>query len=194
MKSTPTPQFYVGGSPEIDVVFPEEDESSVILPKIDGIPPCANGSTFCESFVPYPKEKVKEIMQKYNVFKEFFGVDEPPEEFETRDDSQTQFVCSSMKYTVFPVLAKNTRSEFKFIVNNKEEGYAQGVQVEICSRENKPCDVVNAPNGLITTCKQKYMKRRLLSIDDEGVPQLDTFLLPWACACSCLANFPTERG
>ncbi|XP_023011587.1 protein spaetzle-like [Leptinotarsa decemlineata] len=175
----------------VDVLFPEsdEDEPGLILPNIDGTPPCAKGSTFCENFDPYPSEKVKEILEKHKVNKEFFGVDELQDEFGARDDPDDKFVCPSVKSTIYPKVAINRKYKWKYIVNQKEQGYAQGVQVEICRKKNEPCDMVGAPNGFITTCKQKYINRHLLSLNSYGVLEQDTFQLPSSCDCSYKVDY-----
>ncbi|KAG5885339.1 hypothetical protein JTB14_014358 [Gonioctena quinquepunctata] len=147
-----------------DMIFPDSGEDTfVVVPRLDGRPPkCAEQEkTFCENFDPYPHEQLKDILEKHSVNKEFFGMDEPPEEFSSRDDEEDIFVCSSISKTIFPKIGKNKHNKWKLIVNQKEDGYVQGVRVELCRSFGKPCDVIgDAPNGYITSCRQKYIYRR----------------------------------
>lgn len=39
------------------------------------------------------------------------------------------------------------------------------------------------PLGYKTVCKQKYIYRKLVALDEEGKPITDTFPLPSCCSC-----------
>lgn len=51
------------------------------------------------------------------------------------------------------------------------------------------CDLIGElPDGYETSCKQKYIYRRLLSVGDEGDPVVDSFEIPSACCCAYKRN------
>ncbi|XP_074029040.1 uncharacterized protein isoform X2 [Leptinotarsa decemlineata] len=57
------------------------------------------------------------------------------------------------------------------------------------SRPDKPCDIlVDLPAGYTTSCKQKYIYRRLLALDGSGSVYPDSFQIPTACCCSYTRN------
>ncbi|KAJ8931656.1 hypothetical protein NQ314_015413, partial [Rhamnusium bicolor] len=52
-----------------------------------------------------------------------------------------------------------------------------------------PCDIIGeVPEFFITSCKQKFVYSRLLSLSDLGSPSPDTFQLPSACCCAYKKN------
>ncbi|XP_045468642.1 protein spaetzle-like isoform X2 [Harmonia axyridis] len=174
---------------EKEVVFP--DEYDVIfdpLPRINGIPKCSNGDTFCENFETYPKHHLRQILAQKESLREFFGKDEEAPFIVNRHgglEESVNYLCPAVERTVFPKIGKNKNNKWKYIINQGEDGYIQGVRVETCRRRNAPCDIISElPLGYITSCKQKYIYRRLLSVSDLGAPTPDTFQLPSACCCS----------
>lgn len=57
-------------------------------------------------------------------------------------------------------------------------------------RPKRACELFgDLPNGYVTYCKQKYIYRRLISVDVDGVPKVDTFPIPSACCCAYRRNF-----
>lgn len=63
--------------------------------------------------------------------------DEEEEEVVERFGDVERFICASINKVIFPQGAKNTKNEWKFIVNQMDEGYIQGVRVEECVRYEK---------------------------------------------------------
>ncbi|XP_049820214.1 protein spaetzle isoform X2 [Aethina tumida] len=181
------------GSSEQEVVFPDEyDMTFDPVPKIDGTPKCANGLTFCEEFDAYPYHHVKDILEEEHVHKDLFGKDDVPFEITNRiGEDEDVFVCRASQRTIYPKLGKNKNNKWKFIINQDDtDGYIQGIRVETCVREGNTCDVIgDLPSGFTTSCKQKYVYRRLLSLTENGKPVPDTFLLPSACCCAYKRNF-----
>lgn len=129
----------MAGNHEQDIVFPDDIEF-VPLPKIDGVPKCADNMPFCETFDRYPYHHLQEVLNTNNVYKDLFGVDEVPQ-FANRigDDGvmeeEEMFVCKSVTKTIYPKLGKNKDSQWKYIINQgKDERFIQGVRVEMCQR------------------------------------------------------------
>ncbi|CAH0552734.1 unnamed protein product [Brassicogethes aeneus] len=171
-----------------EVVFPDSYEMIFEpVPRIDGSPKCADGSTFCETFDTYPYYHLKDILKKNEAYKDLFGKDEEPSEITNRlGEDEDMFVCRSFERTIYPKVGKNKSNKWKFIINQGDsDGYIQGVRVETCRSQGSACDIIgDLPNGYVTACKQKYVYRRMLSISDNGRPFPDTFLLPSACCCA----------
>jgi hypothetical protein len=175
---------------EQDIIFP--DTYQVIfenVPKINGPPKCAKSNTFCEDFDSYPYHHVRDVLKRKRVRNDLFGKDEPPDEqysITNRNGDFESFVCTSLSKTVFPRIGKNKNNKWKYIINQEEtEGYIQGIRIEVCRKEGSACDLIgDGVNGYITSCKQKYMLRRLMSLSENGDPAPDTFQLPSACCCS----------
>ncbi|XP_018564202.1 protein spaetzle isoform X2 [Anoplophora glabripennis] len=178
-----------GGLSEQDIIFPDSFELIYEpIPRIDGAPKCADGSTFCENFDSYPYLHLKDILRTHKINKDFFfGEDEMPPELEKRIGAEEEtFVCGAVDRIIFPKIGKNKNKEWKYIVNQgREEGYVQGIRAETCRHQNAPCDIIGElPEGYRTSCKQKYIYRRLMSLNENGTPVPDTFQLPSACCCS----------
>ncbi|CAH1180248.1 unnamed protein product [Phaedon cochleariae] len=176
-----------------DIIFPDDEVEApapLRLPLIRGRPACASGATFCEHFDRYPSHQLKHILSRHSLGKELFGMDESPDEVAGRDGSGESFVCGSVDNTIFPKIGVNKNNKWKFIINQEEDGYVQGVRIELCRSFGKPCDVIGElPEGYVTSCKQKYIYRRLLSLTDNGTPVQDTFKLPSACCCTYKRSF-----
>ncbi|KAG5883234.1 hypothetical protein JTB14_026455 [Gonioctena quinquepunctata] len=155
-----------------------------------GFPPmCTKGSTFCENVISYPYHHLKEILKRNPVYKKLSGKDEAPLEIINRNgagEDQERFFCSSFIRTIYPQIGKNKDNKWKYIVNMKEEdGIVQGLLVETCRSPNTPCEIVEElPLGYTTSCKQKYIYRRLLAWDGSGSIYPDNFKIPTACCCS----------
>ncbi|KAJ8985648.1 hypothetical protein NQ317_015144, partial [Molorchus minor] len=173
---------------QLDILFPEEMDEVVPVPRIHGTPRCAEGSTFCENFESYPYRHLKHLLDRNAVDKKlYFGKDESPAEFNSRtDDEGDDFLCSGMTREIFPKLAQNKNDEWRIIVNQgKRDGYVQGLRIELCRREGAPCNMIgDLPLGYRSVCKQKYMYRRLLSVDADGSFIADSFKMPSSCCCS----------
>nr|XP_023017493.1 protein spaetzle-like [Leptinotarsa decemlineata] len=191
----------LGGYPSLDyseqdIIFPDlfallfdDPPSEVNSPR--GPPKCANGKTFCENVESYPYRHLKETLKKNPIYKDFFGKDEAPVEIANRvGGDQSRYFCASIVSTIYPQIGKNKNNKWKFIINQKEEdGLVQGVLVETCRKPDKPCDIlVDLPAGYTTSCKQKYIYRRLLALDGSGSVYPDSFQIPTACCCSYTRN------
>ncbi|XP_056643406.1 protein spaetzle-like [Diorhabda sublineata] len=166
------------------ILFP--DDLNFVL---DEAPACATDSTYCEEYEDYPEQHLKNLLNWHQMNKNLFGIDVAPL-LDTRDDDE-EFVCKSRVTTIFPKIAKNTRNAWKIIINQGDnEEYKQGVVVERCLTAGRKCDVIGEKSQyFITACKQKYIYRRLLSLNDVGLPELDSFKLPSACCCSYRRKF-----
>ncbi|KAK5649213.1 hypothetical protein RI129_000242 [Pyrocoelia pectoralis] len=171
------------------IVFPDSVEQyrDVIFP-VDASK-CSTSTTVCEDVNNYPYERIKFTLSEHHDANGFFGVDEGTIEHRI-GDLDDNFICASIEKTIFPKAGKNKYNKWKYIINQgDQEGYVQGVRIETCAKLNGPCNLLGStPYGFITSCKQKYIYRRLLSVSDNGMPTTDTFQIPSACCCSYRRN------
>ncbi|KAF2882704.1 hypothetical protein ILUMI_23437 [Ignelater luminosus] len=179
-------------SPETNqqIIFPDSYELlNKPIGRIEKTPPCANGLSFCEDIDSYPYDHLRTVLQKKPAEKTFFGVDEAPETIANRfggEFDDQPFICGSRETTIFPKVAMNKNYKWKYIINQGEsDKYIQGIRIETCIKPESPCYLIgSAPAGYSTSCKQKFILRRLLSVSETGQPVADSFRIPSACCCS----------
>lgn len=101
--------------------------------------------------------------------------------------SEADPACLVRTMFVSPRAGLNDRSEWKYIVNVHERGSRarQVIQVEVCRSPNRSCsDVISLPFGYTSRCRQKYIKKKLLSLDSDGEgTSEDNFFVPSCCIC-----------
>ncbi|XP_064457027.1 uncharacterized protein LOC135367854 [Ornithodoros turicata] len=175
---------------QLPVVFPGE-----LRPRLNdyGLPNCAmtsgvNGrkrrpeASYCDEDETYPTEIVKSVLQKVNVDlsdKTLLG-----RQPLNHEESIDQRVCATKRKTIYPKTAKNSDSEWLYVINDVE--YAQAVTTEICAQEDSPCEFVASalPPGYTSACKQKFANRKLLAMHPtERKAYADNFPFPSCCVC-----------
>lgn len=175
------------------IIFPdsEEEEDEVLsLPFTSHISNCAKGNTYCENLISYPRNFVKNVVENFGGYNTLFQNKSNEDDLVERSETSDRFVCASIRRMIYPQGGKDSKNQWKLIINQYEDGYVQGIMVEECAKFNRPCDIIGSlPDGIETSCKQKYAYRRLLAISDKGKPMIDTFLFPSACCCSYKRNF-----
>lgn len=174
------------------ILFPEDEktvDSRQALPpptpyKSNKPPPCANGSTYCETVEGYPLDHVTNLLtQDVSMLQGFFGLDTMiPDDVQNRiDPSGGERLCFTKEEQIFPKMAQNKEDVWLYIVN--QDKYVQGVRIEKCLSHGKECAFSSSfPAGYRTECKQKYIYRKLLAVNDTGVVRED-FLFPSCCIC-----------
>ncbi|XP_066905936.1 uncharacterized protein spz isoform X2 [Halyomorpha halys] len=193
------------GAAEEQFVFPDDDDDKtppthpVIAQKFKPTlknqpPPCADGTTFCERVDGYPANLENIFDNDLDQFKELQGTDElkSPPITQRIDINSTneQPLCASVEEVVFPRTAKNKDDKWLFVINTSS--FVQGVRIEKCLKTSdepeQSCFFNDSfPNGYKTVCKQKYIYRRMVAVDDDGKPVKDTFLLPSCCSCTVVS-------
>lgn len=162
------------------------DEEKVL----DAVPRCSHEGNFCESVPTYPYAAVNKMLKNL-VRKDFFGLEEDEVEPWNRMDGEGEekFMCQSYTKVIRPQSGKTLDGKWKYIINLENQEYVQAIKIEICKNPKKPCEMShNFPRDVITTCKQKYMNRRLLSISNNGSAEPDIYALPSGCSCSYKRN------
>ncbi|XP_055389809.1 protein spaetzle-like [Condylostylus longicornis] len=145
-------------------------------------------SSFCTQVDNYPIDDViKAIQEDSTKFEAVFGEDSLPEiptEISQRIDPDfgEETLCQSVERLIFPQAGMTKDNNWSFIINH--ENYTQGIRIEECLKPGKPCLMAeNFPNGYRTECKQKYIYRQLLSMNEHGIIKKDQFQLPSCCKC-----------
>lgn len=185
---------FPSGSEESGEVFLYDNTDIVkeITPDIDMKPklrfridaenvPCANSSVrYCEEVSQqfYPSQHVMYLLEKSaDAYAEFFN------KVKTRDDFPESIeLCDTHKQMVFPQIAKNVDSDWRFIINQPE--YKQQIRVELCQKRSKQCHFGDSfPPGFVSTCTQKFAKIPLLSLNDDGEISEYEYEFPTHCQC-----------
>lgn len=148
--------------------------------------PCVNTTmSFCEDVTneAYPSEYVKTVLSNVNAqaYETYFNkTTTSAEDLQIRVLSATNDdFCDSVNRFIYPKLAKNVQSDWRFVIN--QPSYQQPVHVEICQKVKSRCSVAS-PN-LITFCVQDYEIRPLLSIDIDGEIVTEYYEIPSSCKC-----------
>ncbi|KAI1293769.1 hypothetical protein HDE_06644 [Halotydeus destructor] len=96
-------------------------------------------------------------------------------------------VCRVNQQFVSPRAALNDKSQWKYIVNvpERDPRLRQTVKVDICAQPDEPCsNQLSLPFGFKSRCKQKYVKKKLLALNDDGQgTSTDHFFVPSCCVC-----------
>ncbi|XP_075215844.1 spaetzle domain-containing protein isoform X2 [Lycorma delicatula] len=188
-----------------EIVFPDQydkyqkNKTINYVPHFIGDgPPCAQGKTFCVDADNYPRSHLRKVLQKDEMmYRSYFGKDTiddsselgfrsriPDQGLTNRIDQGTEkSLCETKESVIFPKMAQNKEGNWLFIAN--VDNYIQGIRVEECSKPNgTPCDAAASfPNGFIATCKQKYIYRKLVALNQSGGTVSDSFRMPSCCAC-----------
>jgi len=111
-------------------------------------------------------------------------------------------LCSSSQRVIYPRKAKNLSNKWKFVVNIGN--FTQAVEVKECnefafSQDSSgsfgSCLYSGATGNIpeLTSCKQIYTEHKLLALTDNDQLEVDSFMLPSACACFIQPGlFPQE--
>lgn len=101
-------------------------------------------------------------------------------------------ICPSRSILIEPKAALNDRRQWKFIVNlsERDSRLKQAIKVEVCTTPNQPCSSqINLPFGFISRCKQKYIKKKLISLDPSGQSiSSENFFAPSCCVCEVIRS------
>lgn len=143
--------------------------------------PCSNSSQrFCEEVSQhiYPSQHVKTMLTKTaDQYTNFFN------KIETRDDfPDSMSLCDTYRRKIYPQMGMNVDSDWRFVINQAE--YRQPIRVELCQKRSSQCAYSDSfPPGYESSCKQKYTKIPLLSLNDDG--EISTFEYEFPTHCQC---------
>lgn len=142
--------------------------------------------------------------------------DAAPSAFNPRESP----LCRTRVSYLYPKLALNADSKFRFIINDPDENYVQVVrvrfgpiflerkslnltlffvlQIEKCTDAGSECKLIRGQSlweeyGIRTVCRQKYIYRRLLALDENGTDVVDLFKFPSCCVCYHVEETPDSQ-
>lgn len=147
-------------------------------------PVCSN-STFCVHATDYPEELVNRAIRRNDGLRLLQSVDPVSEvgdrlEFDELNDSP---FCGSYTRLIYPRSAETMDRRWLFVVN--QDNLRQGVRIEVCAKEGSVCGDLDdyLPGGYRAFCKQKYIYRELVAVDEDGIVKKETFRFPSSCCC-----------
>ncbi|XP_053674300.1 protein spaetzle 5 [Anopheles nili] len=95
-------------------------------------------------------------------------------------------LCSVRERYITPQTALNTKGNWMFVVN--QENSRQLVKTEICA-STECSNLCSFPVGYSSRCEQRYVQKRLLTLDPSGQTlYVDTYWFPSCCVCSLYAG------
>lgn len=149
-----------------------------------GSVPCSNETIrFCERVDQnqYPTQHVKAILQKNSKrYENFFNNNR---DLSVRDDfAEPINLCETYTRQIYPQIAMNINSDWRFIINQPE--YRQSIRVELCQKRSSQCQFSELfPLDYVSSCTQKFTKIPLLSLDDDGEVKQFDYEFPSHCQC-----------
>lgn len=195
--------YYVSPSPKIQpykeqpkdrIIFPQE-EFVPLPPRISVTdPPVCSGTTFCEDTPYYPTDLVKNRLMENKSLKNLAIVDTMVN-FEQRIDvSDEAPLCISTEQVIYPKTAETVNGAWLFVAQLQQQNFTQGVRIEKCMEESKPCRVIDGfASGYETKCKQRYIYRQLAAVTKEGIISSELFRFPSSCCCAVTFKDPKRK-
>lgn len=173
------------------------------------------GDTFCTADPHYPSAFITSLnLEKY----EHLFFDDFVDNFSVRFDADESGLCQSRKRLIHPKKGQTVQNTWLTIINDDNK-YKQGVLIEEClwvtphwswrfigkakcnisvwisifRNAHLPCEYSqNFPLGVESKCKQQYVYRSLLAIND-GKPVMEHFQFPSCCKCMVTTNRSFSR-
>ncbi|KAK2575780.1 hypothetical protein KPH14_007165 [Odynerus spinipes] len=147
-------------------------------------PPMCKHSTFCEDTPYYPIDLVSSALTKHESLKNLAIVDSVGDITQRIDVSDEAPLCVSTEQVIYPKTAETVGGSWLFIAQLQQQNFTQGVRIEQCVEESKPCRVIDGfASGYETKCKQRYIYRQLAAITMNGVTS-ELFRFPSSCCCT----------
>nr|XP_046919889.1 rho GTPase-activating protein gacU-like [Dermatophagoides farinae] len=104
-------------------------------------------------------------------------------------------LCPSRTILLEPKAALNDRRQWKYVVNlaDRDRRLRQAIKVEVCMTPNAPCsNQISLPFGFVSRCRQKYIKKKLISLDESGQSiSSENFFAPSCCVCEVSRGNPS---
>ncbi|KAF5304383.1 hypothetical protein FQA39_LY09762 [Lamprigera yunnana] len=175
-----------------DIIFPDELVNTQ-LRFLSNVDYSANGKGIncvqdvCDDAKDYPYQRIQEIMDKIDVYKSLFGylegtIVDIPNRFKPAGEEGSESLCAATIHTKYPKTMKTENQTERFVINVPD--HMQGMVFETCV-ENAKCKYATLfPNGVTSQCSQRYSKRRLMALGEDGNPVIDTFVVPSCCLCT----------
>lgn len=143
--------------------------------------PCSNQTIrFCEQIGEnqYPMQHIKTVlMENAERYSSFFN------NINVRDDFPEPInLCDTYTRKIYPQIAMNIDSDWRFIINQPE--HRQSIRVQLCQKRSSQCQFGEFfPAGYVSSCTQKFTKIPLLSLDENGELKQFDYEFPSHCQC-----------
>ncbi|XP_060881212.1 protein spaetzle-like [Metopolophium dirhodum] len=171
----------------------EKIKINSFIPAQNAIEKCKLNESYCIKIDNYPREDLSYLIRTSKfVLNPYYDIDAMNEinDFETRilDDSLESF-CESKVKVIFPEAGLTSKNEWRYIIQTPEINdngtfIKQGILVEKCIDTRVPCKFDDTlPLGYVSTCIQKYILKRLISIGGSHHFYYDSFKMPSCCQC-----------
>ncbi|XP_011876825.1 PREDICTED: uncharacterized protein LOC105566969 [Vollenhovia emeryi] len=178
---------WIGKRNTTKIWSPEGDDVAQESWDLHPAPICSN-STFCVHAAHYPEELVNRAIRRNDSLRLLQSVDLVSEVNSRRprsakfDELNDSPFCNSNTQVIYPRSAETATLRWLFIVN--QPNLRQSVRIETCAGEGNACGELNEylPIGYKASCKQKYIYRELMTVDN-GVVKKDSFRFPSSCCC-----------
>lgn len=177
-------------------VFPSSTDEKItiskFIPEIKAIEKCSLNDTFCIKVDNYPREDLSNLFRKSKFMANpYYDIDAINEinDFETRmsDDLQLEPFCQARVSVIYPEVGLTSYNQWRYIVQDSStdnSSIKQGIVVEKCVDVRVPCMFDGTlPTGYVSTCIQKYLYKRLITISGSNEFYYDTFKMPSCCQC-----------
>ncbi|XP_015372221.1 PREDICTED: protein spaetzle-like [Diuraphis noxia] len=181
-------------------VFPssidKKFEINNFIPEQNAIEKCSLNESFCIKVDNYPREDLSNLFRTSKFSSNpYYDVDVINEindiEKRTSDDLLQSF-CQSRTAVIYPEAGLTFNNEWRYIIQNPtndNSSIKQGILVEKCVDTRVPCTFDSSlPLGYVSTCIQKYLYKRLITIGGKNEFYYDTFKMPSCCQCMYSAN------
>ncbi|KAL5236667.1 hypothetical protein ACI65C_004077 [Semiaphis heraclei] len=182
------------------IVFPSSTDKKIeinkFIPQQDAIEKCSLNESFCIKIDNYPREDLSNLLKTSKFMSNpYYDVDDINEinDFEKRiSDELLQSFCQSRTSVIYPEVGLTLQNEWRYIIqnpSNDNSSIKQGILVEKCIDTRVPCTFDSTlPLGYVSTCIQKYLYKRLISIEGTNEFYYDTFKMPSCCQCMYSVN------
>ncbi|KAL4127401.1 hypothetical protein QTP88_011572 [Uroleucon formosanum] len=184
------------------IVFPtsngEKIKTNKFIPEQKAIEKCSLNESYCIKIDNYPREDLSNIFRTSKFMSTpYYDIDAMNEinDFETRiSDALLESFCESKTEVIFPEAGLTSKNQWRFIVQTPEvinnvTFIKQGILVEKCTDARVPCKFDDTlPTGYVSTCVQKYIYKRLISVGGSNQFYYDSFKMPSCCQCMYSIN------
>lgn len=159
------------------IIFP--DDEYICSERLEGKPYCLDVPNYLESS---RLDKIDE--NKFEKFKSYFKDDlvQPPNITQRMNsEPQEEYYCSSTSHLIYPKSAETKESKWLLVVQH--ENHKQGILVEQCDNEDKPCRFQELlPKFYTSRCKQNYIFRTMV-VSVDGKLHEEQVKMPSCCKC-----------
>lgn len=161
--------------------------------------PCVNTTmSFCEEVKnqTYPTKYVESVLANTDTqtYKNYFNKTLPKDEtlgLRLSSDGPIE-LCISIKRHIYPQLAMDVQSEWRFVIN--QNNYHQPIRVEVCQKKKSKCLFDESlPISYVSSCTQKYVKMPLLSLGENGEIESYDYEFPSFCQCEIQYSKPETK-